>query len=101
MAVHIAIGNSDNRLTQEQWSNYFHEVDLLVHSAAPHVHGTWLSPSESPYQNACWGFEVPDEGYWNSHRVKSLLREIAGRYGQDSIAWNESEPVFLASIPEG
>lgn len=101
MAVYIAIGNSDNRLTQEQWSNYFHEVDLLVHSSVPHVHGTWLSPSESPYRNACWGFEVREDGYWDRHRFVYVLREIAGRYGQESIAWNESETVFLPAIPEG
>lgn len=101
MTIHVAIGNSDNRLTQEEWSNYFHEVDLLVHSSAPHVYGTWLSPSESPYQNACWGFELPHEAYWNRDSVQVCLREIAGRYRQDSVSWNESDTQFLPGIPEG
>lgn len=102
VTVHVAIGNSDNRLTQEEWSNYVHEVDLLVHSSAPHVHGTWFSPTDSPFQNACWSFEVlGDSHLWSRLAVQRVLREIAGRYRQDSIAWNESETVFLPGIPEG
>jgi hypothetical protein len=100
VTIHVAIGNSDNRLTQQEWSSYFHEVDLLVRSAAPHIHGTWLSASESPYQNACWGFELSETG-WYRRRVQDALREIAGRYGQDSVAWNESETEFLPAIDEG
>ena len=100
VTVHIAIGNSDNRLTQQQWGAYWSEVDRLVQSVSPHIHGAWLSASVSPYQNACWGFEVFDEGYWGRPTVQAVLREIAGRYGQDSVAWNESETVFLPSIPE-
>lgn len=99
MTVHIAIGNSDNRLTQQQWAAYWYEVDRLVQFTAPHIHGAWLSASASPYQNACWGFEL---GTGNLRgRMQDVLREIAGRYGQDSIAWNESDTEFLLATEEG
>lgn len=101
MTVHIAIGNSDNRLTQQQWGAYWYEVDRLVQFTAPRIHGAWLSASASPYQNACWGFELAGRDTERLRsRMQGLLREIAGRYGQDSIAWNESDTVFLPGIPE-
>lgn len=101
MTVHIAIDDSDDRLTQEEWSSYWHEVDLLIRTVAPHIRGTRTSVPTSPYQNACWGFEVfEDRPYWGRQRIQEVLREIAGRYRQESVAWNESDTVFLPGIPE-
>lgn len=101
MTVHIAIGNSDNRLTQQQWGAYWSEVDKIVRVCALRVHGAWLSASVSPYQNACWGFEVFDTGPCGRSAVQGRLREVAGRFWQESIAWNESETVLLPGIEEG
>jgi hypothetical protein len=88
LIVHVAIGNSDNKLTQRQWFNFHHDTHRAIESAASEIHGAWVSPSTSPYQNAGWAFLVIDDGYRN--RLRGWLSELAEQYEQDSIAWNES-----------
>jgi hypothetical protein len=100
MIVYISIGNSDDKLSQWAWANYVMAVDVALMDArdAPGSpvskrHGVWQSASASHWQNACWCVEVtdPDE-------LKDRLRELAGQYGQDSIAWAEAPTTeFLAA----
>lgn len=82
--VHIAIGNSDNRLTQQEWSQYYGQIDLAVRSCADTVHGAYASLPTAPYQNACWAI-VPKAKAVDM--LKNVLRNIAGGFGQDSVAW--------------
>ncbi len=87
--VHVAIGNSDNKLTQRQWFNFHHDTHRAIEAAAIEIYGAWVSPSASPYQNAGWAFQLQEGDYWRD-RLRSWLSELAEQYGQDSIAWNES-----------
>lgn len=59
--AYITIGNSDGKLNQAQWSMFWTEVNHLVVNMAQAVHGVWTSIPTSPYQNACWCFEVDDD----------------------------------------
>jgi hypothetical protein len=101
VTVHIAIGNSDDGLSQREWAKYIDEVDDLVKVVAEVVHGRWYSAPDVPWQNACWAFEMgtgnfADPAGW----IKERLARVAEMYGQDSIAWNESETEFLGpNIP--
>lgn len=50
MIVHIAIGNSDDKLTQQEWAKFYHFTDIDVRKYADHVHGAWVSPATVPWQ---------------------------------------------------
>jgi hypothetical protein len=86
VTVYISIGNSDDRLTQAQWSDFVAEARDEVRQHAAEVHGDWLSASDSRYQNACWCAVIPADGVAEA----SLRRRMAAlrkRFGQDSAAW--------------
>lgn len=102
LTVHVAIGNSDNKLTQRQWFNFHHDTNAAIAAAAIEIYGAWVSPSASPYQNAGWAFRAIDDNY--RERLRGWLSELAEQYEQDSIAWNESvtehiKPPLLDSAP--
>lgn len=93
--VYISIGNSDDKLTQQDWSRFVGLLRDIVRTEAGTVHGEWLSLPDSRWQNACWCVEVPDA-------KRSGLRESlagAAHYAhQDSIAWAEVASVdFITS----
>jgi hypothetical protein len=84
---YISIGNSDDKLTQAEWSDFVGQTDAAVREYA-HVHGAWHSAPDSRWQNACWCVEVsttfkvgPAE-----RGLRATLARLAGRYRQDSIA---------------
>ena len=95
MIVYISIGNSDDKLTQKQWSNFVKMVDSFIRTRAKVVHGYWLSESSSEYQNACWCVEH-ELGPAGRSDMKDVLRAYAREFNQDSIAWAEvKETQFL------
>lgn len=91
--VHIAIGNTDNKLTQQEWANYFSDVSTLVHgwNGITQVFGEWVSPSTAPFQNAAWAFAYPAN--WEDFR--DHLSSTAGKYGQTTVAVNISVTEFV------
>lgn len=99
--VYVSIGNSDDKLTQADWAAFHAAVDGVIRRAARQMHGAWVSPSTDPWQNACWCFEVvadPDPDYCQARWLRGQLTNLAGAYGQDSIAWAEAPNVeFLGS----
>lgn len=113
MTTYITIGNSDNRLTQQEWARFHRHVDDTVREAAASVnsfgyddwrvtiHGAWVSPSAAPSQNACWAIEGTG-ALWASIRavLRQELQFIAHRYGQDTVAWAEAVPEFLPAVDE-
>lgn len=97
--VYITIGNSDDKLSQEQWAEFCAAVHLavtgmLAHGAVVHFHG--YSIPSAPWQNAMWAVELPDDpDVVDALRVR--LAGLAWAYNQDSIAWGRVENVeFLA-----
>jgi hypothetical protein len=88
MIVYISIGNSDDKLTQADWSAFHFAVRALLqdHSDIT-VHGEWASFPTAPFQNACWCVEFAHDA--NRAAVKLALRGEAEFYRQDSIAWAE------------
>lgn len=87
ITVYISIGNSDDKLSQSRWAEFYREVDDTIsfftgYREGSGIHGRWLSSPEDHYQNACWCAEIR-----NPEGVKRQLAKIAAAYGQDSIAW--------------
>ena len=97
--IYVAIGNSDNRLTQQQWSGYHDAVDTSIRERVSHynetIYGAWVSPSAAPFQNACWAFSLPPENRVAREALRDRLRILAAAFRQDSIAWSEAEVEFL------
>lgn len=89
MTVYISIGNSDDKLTQNEWSHFHASTDLVIRRGAAMVHGAWMSDPTAPWQNACWCIEpMPDPA--SAEHLKMRLAETAATFRQDSIAWAEA-----------
>lgn len=96
-SVHVAIGNSDDKLAQAEWSQYVARVDALVRGFADTMHGTWHSPPAAGYQSAAWTFDVSggSHGISTADDLKARLALIATKYRQDSIAWLTGDTEFI------
>jgi hypothetical protein len=93
--VYVSIGNSDHKLSDEQWlefRNLTHELltDLGLTSA---VHGAWQS-FVPKYVNACWCVEVKPE---HEDVIKQTLSDLARKFAQDSVAWAVADTEFLSA----
>jgi hypothetical protein len=93
VTVYVSIGNSDDKLTQAEWAQYVNEVRGKIHGWAKAVHGAWFSAPDSPWQNACWCAEFPDETY--ARDVRDAITEVRKAYRQDSVAWAVAETEFV------
>lgn len=89
--VTIQIGNTDNKLTQQEWADFVKEVRQAVAGHAT-VHFMGFSPSDAPWQNAAWVCVVPPI---HDDVLKTTLARIAKAFRQDSIAWTEGATEFI------
>lgn len=85
LALYIVIGNSDNKLTQKEWSEFCGHVNEAVRAAAHEVHGEWYSVPNAPYQNACWSIVINDT--IKEALLQDALHKLARLYRQSSIVW--------------
>lgn len=83
--VYVSIGNSDDKLTQAEWSNFLHSFRECMAKFAVEVYGDWASEPSSSYQNACMAIatETP-------RTLKAALTMLRKEYRQDSLAWAEA-----------
>lgn len=100
--VYVSIGNSDDKLTQTEWSRFYDAVNRAIFDVVKYqgarIHGTWLSLPHEPWQNACWCFDAHDDLFDHVAELREQLRELATEFRQDSIAWAEvSETEFLCA----
>jgi hypothetical protein len=86
--VYISIGNSDDKLTQREWSAFMMRTHLAIQDRATTIHGAWYSPPGVEWQNACWCAELRSSA--RSEQLKDSLRLLAREFRQDSIAWAEA-----------
>lgn len=90
ITVYVTIGNSDDKLSQSEWAHFYAAVAGSINMHACRLHGRWLSPSDEPWQNACWCIEIEPR---RVDRLRRQLAEHAVTFGQDSIAWAEAPAV--------
>ncbi len=81
--ITIQIGNSDNKLTQQEWSSFCKEIDSIVSNTIP-VHFSGHSLPNKPWQNACWVGEYTEEDA--VQRMLSRIKLCRETYKQDSVA---------------
>lgn len=81
----ILIGNTDNKLTQQEWSDFVGELRCFVNGVADCVHFAGHAPGESPYQNFCIVAEFNAMQSVQAH-VRDELSKLRDRFRQDSIA---------------
>ncbi len=90
--IMVSIGNSDNKLTQVEWSEFVQRVDKIIeaHHAQKHFFGganTWAA-----WQNVAWLFECAD---YMIPSLKTALSDIRSIYRQESVAYLEGETEFI------
>lgn len=88
----VQIGNSDNKLTQEEWARFTEQVNEDIRCRTWETHFNGSSDSRSQYQNACWVFEIEDEYVF---ALKQELRSTGHYFHQTSIAFMEGETEFI------
>ncbi len=93
MIVYVSIGNSDDKLSQKDWSDFSHQVHYSIVHRATQVHGFWHSIPTAPFQNVCFCFEIT--GILDIDKLKHALSELGRAYKQDAIAWAVAETEFL------
>lgn len=93
MNVYLSIGNSDDKLTQAEWSQFVSHMAAELNSWTCQIHGTWFSRPDDPWQNANWCLEFIDEAHMNQARAEVI--RIRRYWRQDSVAWAVAEPEFI------
>ena len=106
--VVIQIGNTDDKLSQTQWSHFVKALMYEVDEFHTQVHFFGFSEPTAPWQNCCVVFEV-NQDYLNKYRhgdmeeyleqLRMVLSDLARKYRQDSIALLVGETEFVSSKP--
>lgn len=89
--ITVGIGNSDNKLTQKEWSMFVSEISCAIHIFAKEIHFRGGSSSIEEWQNYAWVFVINNKIEILKNRI-TAIREF---YRQDSVAWTEGETVFI------
>ena len=50
----VQIGNTDNSLTQNEWSQFIYDMHERIAEHCTHIHFKGGSEYDAPWQNACW-----------------------------------------------
>lgn len=83
-AILVAIGNSDDKLTQKMWRQFFkHTLEAL--DAYGTIKSVFISESVSQFQNAAYRVDFTNKKQMEI--CKNYLSELALRYEQDHIEW--------------
>jgi hypothetical protein len=91
MYVTVSIGNTDNRLTQQEWNRFVENAREFI-SKAGKVHFFGGAPNWEPWQNVAWIVEVqPKEVDVFVEQIISIRKT----YQQDSAFVMISEGLFL------
>ena len=98
--ITVQIGNSDDKLSQSEWSQFTSKIMYEIEINASEIHFSGSSDPLAAWQNAAFVFCIRDYGFMGNDRffidnLKSVLSKIAKLYRQDSIAWTEGETEFV------
>jgi hypothetical protein len=89
----IQIGNTDDKLTQEEWSEFCNDIKAICESYEDTIiHFCASSDGSLPWQNFCIVVEAENDViYW----MKKHLITLKVKYNQDSIAILEGDTEFI------
>lgn len=92
MIAYISIGNSDDKLSQREWSLFCKQLVDEIIDFSLEVHGIWYSESSAQYQNMCICADVDE----TEAGLRYMLGVLAAEWRQDSIALTVGETEFIA-----
>ena len=90
--ITIQIGNSDNKLTQLDWSLFIRRLDDFVELSGI-VHFSGFSGGDKPWQNACWVITPYEQDDFDALREYVIV--LRKEYRQDGVAWIVGETEFI------
>lgn len=90
--VTIQIGNSDDKLSQRQWSNFVSDVDRAIFESPCDIHFSGFSQPNVEWQNACWVIEILPK---DIDALRVDLTHWREKYDQDSLAFTVGETAFV------
>ena len=90
--ITVQIGNSDDKLTQREWSAFCQKLFMWCDSFG-NIHFAGGSPTEKFWQNYAVVFNMRDES--DEPYLKDQISRLGQRFNQDSIAWTEGETEFI------
>lgn len=88
----IQIGNSDDKLTQAEWSEFVRQTDALITAHGWDVHFLGYPPGDRAWQNACWVIEIPEDE-WSI--LKGNLIVVRNYFRQESVAVTIGKTEFV------
>jgi hypothetical protein len=91
--VYVTIGNSDDKLTQQQWAFFCAEVNQRVRTLALEVYGAWYSLPNADFRNACWGMLLDEESFI---KLQQDLALSCRAWEQESIAFAVARVKFIS-----
>lgn len=83
MIATIQIGNTDNKLTQQEWSEYVEAVHAATTVDGIETHFFASSEGSKPWQNACWVVAIRET---ELDPMLSSVKKIRKQYKQESVA---------------
>lgn len=89
--VTIQIGNTDNKLTQQEWSSFIAHVTVALCACSADIRFRGGSAADAPWQNYAWVANLPNES-----DLRSSLSSLASRFRQDNIAYTVGATEFIA-----
>lgn len=93
--VVIQIGNSDNKLTQNEWAHFCVYAHSAISENVYQVHFKGGSDYDAPWQNACWVCEMTAHN--SLEKLKGELSVLCEQFRQDSIAITCVETEFVTA----
>lgn len=90
--VVVQIGNSDNELSQVEWSQFVSCVRDAIGEHSEHIHFDGGSRHDAPWQNACFVSEVSSD---KQERLMVDIRSHREMFRQDSVAVTIGETAFV------
>jgi len=89
--VVVQIGNSDDKLKQSEWSQFFEDMARAMDSGNQ-VHFSGTSRGDAPWQNACFVSEFPEESLPG---LINWVSAIGKMWHQDSVAITIGDTKFV------
>lgn len=84
--ITIQIGNSDNKLTQQQWNLFVAAINNVISLWTKEVYFAGGPPSDAQWQNYCWVIDG-DMSQHDEDIFKSLLAKRRAAFQQESLSY--------------
>ena len=88
----MQIGNSDNKLRQEEWARFVQRVGAVVREHADTIHFFGGPENWAAWQKVCWVFDCEESRLAD---LKRQLAEARKEFQQDSAALTQGDTEFV------